>query len=100
MKSVGTSRPCAEAPNKPIKINTACGAPFALAQYAFADARRVIAEDAAHSGSEKRYFCFGRVGRGVLTARFTYRASVIRMIGAGYRRTGKAIYQRENQIYE
>lgn len=76
------------------------GVPFALAQYAFADPSRVIAEDTAHSGSEKRYFCFGRVGSGVLTARFTYRASVIRIIGAGYWRKGKAIYERENQIYE
>jgi hypothetical protein len=76
------------------------GVPFALAQYAFADPRRVIAQDSAHSGSEKRYFCFGRVGSGVLTVRFTWRASVIRIIGAGYWRKGKAIYERENQIYE
>jgi uncharacterized protein len=45
------------------------GIPFAMAQYAFADARRVIAEDMAHSSKEKRYFCFGHVGGGVLTVR-------------------------------
>jgi uncharacterized DUF497 family protein len=28
------------------------GVPFALAQYAFADAKRVIAEDPAHSSKE------------------------------------------------
>lgn len=74
------------------------GVPFALAQYAFADQKRVIAEDTAHSSGEKCYFCFGRVGSGVLTVRFTYRASVIRIIGAGFWRKGKVIYERENQI--
>jgi uncharacterized DUF497 family protein len=76
------------------------GVPFALAQYAFADPKRVIAEDTAHSSGEKRYFCFGRVGSGVITVRFTYRASVIRIIGAGFWRKGKAIYERENQIHQ
>jgi hypothetical protein len=76
------------------------GVPFALAQYAFADPQRVIAEDTVHSGKEQRYFCFGRVGEGILTVRFTYRSRVIRIIGAGYWRKGKAIYGRENQVHE
>jgi len=76
------------------------GIPFSLAQYAFADPRRVIAEDLAHSAGERRCFCFGRVGDGVITVRFTYREGVIRIIGAGYWRKGKAIYEQENQIYE
>ena len=67
--------------------------PFSLAQYAFADPRRVIAEDLAHSETEKRYFCFGEVDGGILTVRFTYRGSVIRIFGAGYWRKGKAIYE-------
>ena len=75
------------------------GIPFAVAQYAFADPKRVIALDAAHSGKEQRYFCFGRVGDGILTVRFTYRSGVIRLFGAGYWRKGKAIYERENQIH-
>ena len=66
----------------------------------FADPRRVIAEDLAHSETEKRYFCFGEVEGGVLTVRFTYRGGVIRIIGAGYWRKGKAIYERENQIHQ
>ena len=73
---------------------------FAVAQYAFADLRRVIAKDDAHSQVEERLYCFGRVAGDVLTVRFTYRASVIRIIGAGYWRKGKAIYERENQIHE
>ena len=73
---------------------------FAEAQYAFADSMRVIAEDLDHSTKEKRYFCFGRVDRGVLTVRFTYRGGVIRIFGAGFWRKGKAIYDRENQVHE
>jgi uncharacterized DUF497 family protein len=76
------------------------GVGFAQAQYAFADPRRVIAEDAAHSSGEQRYFCFGRLGEGILTVRFTYRAGAIRILGAGYRRKGKVIYERENQVHE
>ncbi len=44
--------------------------------------------------------CFGMVGSGVLTVRFTYRDKVIRIFGAGYWRKGKAIYERENQVHE
>jgi hypothetical protein len=33
------------------------GVAFAMAQLAFADSRRVIAEDLSHSSSEKRYYC-------------------------------------------
>jgi uncharacterized protein len=75
------------------------GVPFHRAQYAFADPRRVIAKDLTHSQSEDRFHCFGEVDGGILTARFAYRASVIRIIGAGYWRKGKAIYERENQIH-
>jgi uncharacterized DUF497 family protein len=54
------------------------GVPFALAQYAFVDPKRVIAEDTVHSAREQRYFCFGRVGDGILTVRFKCRSGVIR----------------------
>ncbi|MBS0309387.1 MAG: BrnT family toxin [Proteobacteria bacterium] len=72
------------------------GVPFSLAQYAFSDPNRVIAEDIAHSETEKRYFCFGTVNGGVLTVRFTYRGNAIRIFGAGYWRKGKGMYEREN----
>jgi len=75
------------------------GVPFAMAQHAFGDPHRVIAEDVSHSGAEKRYYCFGKVGDGILTVRFTYRRGVIRIIGAGYWRKGKKIYEEENKIY-
>ena len=76
------------------------GVPFALAQYAFADARRVVLEDEDHSANERRFYCLGRVGDGILTVRFTYRDNVIRIFGAGYWRKGKTIYEKQNQIHE
>jgi uncharacterized protein len=75
------------------------GVVFAMAQFAFADPKRVIAEDLSHSSSEERYYCFGRVGDGILTVRFTYRSEVIRIFGAGYWRKGKRIYERENPLH-
>lgn len=75
------------------------GVSFAEAQLAFADRRRVIAEDLSHSSSEKRYYCFGAVGEGILTVRFTYRGKIVRIFGAGYWRKGKRIYERENQVH-
>jgi uncharacterized DUF497 family protein len=75
------------------------GVSFSRAQYAFADPQRVIAKDETHSQTEERFYCFGEVDGGVLTVRFTYRTSVIRIIGAGYWRKGKTIYERENQIH-
>jgi uncharacterized protein len=50
------------------------GVAFSLAQFAFADPNRVVAEDLAHSKSEKRYFCFGEVDEGIFTVRFTIAA--------------------------
>lgn len=69
---------------------------FSEAQYAFADPNRVIAEDLNHGQKEKRYFCFGVVAGGVMAVRFSYRAGVIRIFGAGYWRKGKKIYEHEN----
>ena len=85
--------------NKDAENQEKHGVAFSVAQYAFADPHRVIAEDLEHSGDEKRHFCFGEVGGGILTVRFTYRGGVIRIFGAGYWRKGKAIYERENQIH-
>ena len=75
------------------------GVSFQQAQYAFADPGRVIAADLAHSGDEQRFYCFGKIGGEVLTVRFTWRNGVIRIIGAGFWRRGKQIYEQENQIH-
>ena len=75
------------------------GIPFVLAQYAFADPNRVILEDVTHStAAERRYFCVGKIGEGIMTVRFTYRADRIRIFGAGYWRKGKQIYEQQNQL--
>ncbi len=76
------------------------GVSFYEAQYAFFDEYRVIAEDLAHSEQEKRYYCFGldQEKNGVLTVRFTYRSGCIRIIGAGYWRKGRKIYEQTNSI--
>ncbi len=66
---------------------------FEHAQYAFADKKRIIAEDLEHSQEEKRYFCIGKVDGEILTVRFTYRDNVIRVFGAGYWRKGKKTYE-------
>jgi uncharacterized DUF497 family protein len=77
------------------------GVSFYDAQYAFMDERRVIAEDVVHSQDEKRYFCFGlnKDKSGVLTVRFTYRNNCIRIIGAGYWRKGKKVYEQANSLH-
>ena len=72
---------------------------FHAAQAAFADPHRVIARDLAHSGVEERFYCFGKAAAGILTVRFTYRKNVIRIIGAGFWRKGKAIYDKENRLH-
>lgn len=69
---------------------------FKEAQKAFLDPDRVLAEDLEHSNEkEKRFYCFGKVKEGVLTVRFTLRKDHIRIIGAGYWRKGKKIYEEE-----
>ena len=86
-------------PDKDIANQERHGVSFGLAQFAFADPRRVIAQDISHSSTESRYYCFGWVGGGILTVRFTHRDDVIRIFGAGYWRKGKRVYERENQIH-
>ncbi len=75
------------------------GVSFFQAQQAFLDPCRVITRDLKHSGKEERYFCLGRVGDGILTVRFTYRGKVIRIIGAGYWRRGKELYEEKSPLH-
>lgn len=75
------------------------GLSFRLAQYAFADPCRVIAQDVSHSAQEKRLYCMGKVGDEIATVRFIYRNQVIRIFGAGYWRKGKKLYEKQNQIH-
>lgn len=74
------------------------GVSFAEAKKVFSDPHRVVALDTKHSQEEKRFYCFGKVGRGIITVRFTYRNTVVRIIGAGFWRRGKEIYEKNNQV--
>ena len=78
------------------------GVSFYEAQQAFFDENRIIAEDIEHSHSEKRYYCFGKVDTAVMTVRFTHRSTKVRIIGAGYWRQGKKIYEKaqKDKIYK
>jgi len=72
---------------------------FETAQRAFLDRNRILLEDEKHSGKEKRFFCIGNDGNGIVTVRFTIRGQSIRIIGAGYWREGRYEYeQRKNNL--
>jgi uncharacterized DUF497 family protein len=73
------------------------GVEFDLAKKAFKDKNAFVLEDTSHSESEKRYFCFGVVDGKVMTVRFTKRGDIIRIIGAGFWRKGKKIYDKKNK---
>ncbi len=73
------------------------GLSFYEAQDAFFDRNRVILLDTKHSSTEKRYFCIGKTSDGgIATVRFTIRNGRIRIIGAGYWRKGRKIYDQRN----
>ena len=71
---------------------------FEEAQQAFSDPKRIIAKDLEHSENEERFYCFGKIEDNIVTVRFTYRNNKIRIIGAGYWRKGKEIYEKQGQI--
>ena len=75
------------------------GVSFYEAQYAFADPHRIIVEDIQHGKTEKRFFCIGRINNAIMTVRFTMRGATIRIIGAGYWRKGKKLYEQENKLH-
>ncbi len=71
---------------------------FEEAELAFDDVNRIIVYDLDHSSkNEKRYYCIGKVKNNVCTVRFTYRGIMIRIIGAGFWRKERKIYEKINQ---
>ena len=72
---------------------------FEVAQEAFFDKNRIIIFDKKHSKNEERFFCIGNDGHGIITVRFTLRNDSIRIIGAGYWREGKDIYEKEYLLH-
>jgi uncharacterized DUF497 family protein len=69
------------------------GVSFEIAAIVFADPSRRVFKDERHSIAETRWYCLGRVEGRVLTVRFIYRRQVIRIIGAGYWRKGRKLYE-------
>lgn len=71
---------------------------FQEAQHAFLDPNRLIYQDISHNTKkETRYYCLGKINNKVCTVRFTYRNKKIRIIGAGYWRQERKIYEQQNQ---
>jgi len=75
------------------------GVSFVMAQHAFDDPQRVIEEDIKHSDKEWRYYCYGAIQKEIMTVRFTERNGIIRIIGAGYWRKGRELYEKANRLY-
>jgi uncharacterized DUF497 family protein len=73
------------------------GVSFDEARLAFADPNRLIFADLKHGDIEERSFCVGWTGRGVMTVRFTHRDDRIRILGAGYWRKTRSIYEDEQR---
>lgn len=86
-------------PAKDLENQRKHGVSFREAQLAFLDPRRVIADDLAHSVGERWFYCFGRVLDRVMTVRFTVRDGTLRIIGAGYWRRGRGLYEAIQRIH-
>lgn len=72
---------------------------FIFSTKAFLDPNRVILLDLKNSKMEDRFYCLGKIENEIITVRFTMRGNLIRIIGAGYWRKGKKIYEKERSIY-
>lgn len=72
------------------------GVDFSTVSEAFEDPARIFIRYPGMTRSEVRWQLIGFDGRGILTVRFTLRVGVIRVIGAGYWRKQKEIYESQN----
>ena len=75
------------------------GVSFEDAQYAFDDPNLLLFEDTNHSSLEHRQFCIGQIDGQIITVRFTMRGDSIRILGAGYWRKGKKLYEKKRRLY-
>ncbi len=67
---------------------------FDEAQYAFFDKKRIIIKDEKHSQNEERFFCLGKIDKGIVTVKFTMRNNSIMIFGAGFWRSGRKEYEK------
>ncbi|MCL2821232.1 MAG: BrnT family toxin [Oscillospiraceae bacterium] len=80
--------------NKKNKVNIdKHGVSFDEAERVFDDPDRITLFDEGHSQIEDRYYCIGKIENRIITVRFVIRDEYIRIIGAGYWRKGKKIYE-------
>lgn len=70
---------------------------FNDATQAFLDPNRVFIKDEKHSETEERIFCIGMVNNKVATVRFTMRGEKIRILGAGFWRKERILYEKQNK---
>ena len=75
------------------------GVDFSSVPEAFGDPRRIFIRYPGMIANECRWQLVGFDGKGILTVRFTLRRGWVRVIGAGYWRKQKQIYENENQIH-
>jgi hypothetical protein len=70
------------------------GVDFSTVEVAFADPWSMTLPNETHSSkNEKRFYLIGFDGVGILTVRFTLRNQSIRVIGAGYWRKHRKLYE-------
>jgi len=73
------------------------GVDFSTVLRVFEDPNRMIIPNQTHSLDEPRFYAIGHDGRGILTVRFTIRGDALRVIGAGYWRKQKSVYENQKQ---
>lgn len=75
------------------------GVSFETAKQAFSDPNAIVAYDPEHGDAkELRWWLLGKVQDRVMLVRYTQRPSgVIRIIGAGYWRKGKDLYEKAHR---
>ena len=77
------------------------GVDFSNVAKVFADPKRLIVPNRFHSSEEDRFYAIGHDGLGVLTVRFTLRMGTIRVIGAGYWRKQRRLYEKaQTELHE
>ena len=68
---------------------------FVTAASVFDDPDIRVSFDEEHSILEQRYFAIGQVDNRIMTVRFVRREGKIRILGAGYWRKGKELYEKK-----
>ena len=73
---------------------------FEEAKEVFEDPYRLtFNSDSRHSTLECREVCIGKIEDGICTVRFVRRNNIIRIIGAGFWRKERRIYEEKNKIH-